>query len=151
FAYGYIAAGCCLLFMATLSIVARMTPWKPWPIIRLVILFLLAIGTGLVSLLWFDDLTPEEEADDEARVDRCLQYLATPWVLITIFVVYTVVLILTHIGDAIAKDPSKSLKNSVSSPNEKSSHDPASVPLTSSIDWSKQQEAESPEGPNNSH
>ncbi|KAG6003171.1 hypothetical protein E4U21_002285 [Claviceps maximensis] len=152
FAYGYISAGCCLLFMAALSIVARMTPWKPWPIIRLVILVLLALGTGLVSILWYDKPTPQEEENNDHAMDRCLQYLATPWVLITIAIVYTIVLILTHIGDVIAKDPTKTSAKVPVSPPEKPSPVPASVPLTSStIDWRKQQHTESHESSVNGH
>ncbi|KAG6018978.1 hypothetical protein E4U40_007550 [Claviceps sp. LM458 group G5] len=143
FAYGYIAAGCCLLLMVALSIVARMTRWKPWPIIRLVILVLLAIGTGLVSLLWFSGPTTEEAQNDSDVVDRCLQYLGTPWVLLTIFVVYTIVLILTHIGDVVAKDPTRP-SDTLGSQEKKPSYNSASMPLTSSIDCREEQS-------NNSH
>ncbi|KAG5915615.1 hypothetical protein E4U42_007965 [Claviceps africana] len=149
FAYGYIAAGSCLLLMAVLSIVARRTPWKPWPIIRLVILVLLAIGTGLVSLLWFDGPPSDGPQDAPPRTDRCLEYLATPWVLLTIFIVYTVVLILTHIGDAIARPNSKTSQQGP--PIEKLSHDAASVPLTTSIDWRKEQPTEIRQEPATSH
>ncbi|CCE34553.1 uncharacterized protein CPUR_08486 [Claviceps purpurea 20.1] len=133
FAYGYIAAGCCLLLMVALSIVTRMTRWKPWPVIRLVILVLLAIGTGLVSLLWFSGPTAEEAQNDSDVVDRCLQYLGTPWVLLTIFVVYTIVLILTHIGDVVAKDPTRP-SDTLGSREKKTSYNSVSMPLTSSID-----------------
>ncbi|KAG6053234.1 hypothetical protein E4U17_004919 [Claviceps sp. LM77 group G4] len=143
FAYGYIAAGCCLLLMVALSIVARMTRWKPWPIIRLVILVLLAIGTGLVSLLWYSGPTTEDAQNDSDVVDRCLQYLGTPWVLLTIFVVYTIVLILTHIGDVVAKDPTRP-SDTLGSQEKKPSYNSASMPLTSSIDCREEQS-------NNSH
>ncbi|KAG5921727.1 hypothetical protein E4U53_003767 [Claviceps sorghi] len=149
FAYGYIAAGCCLLLMSALSIVARRTPWKPWPIIRLVILVLLAIGTGLVSLLWFDGPPSDGPEDDSTETDRCLQYLATPWVLLTIFIVYTVALVLTHIGDAIARPNSKASHKDP--PIEKPSYDAASVPLTSGIDWRKEPPTEIRQDPATSH
>ncbi|KAG6087113.1 hypothetical protein E4U15_008319 [Claviceps sp. LM218 group G6] len=142
FAYGYIAAGCCLLLMVALSIVTRMTRWKPWPVIRLLILVLLAIGTGLVSLLWFSGPTAEEVQNDSDVVDRCLQYLGTPWVLLTIFVVYTIVLILTHIGDVVAKDPTRP-SDTLGSHEKKPSYNSVSMPLTSSIDCREEQSSNS--------
>ncbi|KAK2589928.1 hypothetical protein QQS21_012391 [Conoideocrella luteorostrata] len=142
FAYGYIAAGCCLIFMAVLSVVSRTTRWKPWPIIRLVILIILAIGTGLVSLLWYAGPTAEQVENDVGAVDRCLSYLETPWVLITIFVVYTVVLVLTHIGGNSARDPNKPRGHNNSNSNsnlfsrkKKQAYEPVSVPMIPGDSW----------------
>lgn len=61
FAYGSIAAGSCLFLMAILSMISRPTRWKPWPILRLIILIIPALGTGLISILWFT--SPSEELD----------------------------------------------------------------------------------------
>lgn len=80
--------------------------------IRLVILILLAIGTGLVSLLCFSG--PTSFQNDVDVVDRCLELLQTPWVLTTIFVVFTVILVLHHIGGASVNDPDKPSKNYLS-------------------------------------
>ncbi|KAL7943644.1 hypothetical protein V8C42DRAFT_346567 [Trichoderma barbatum] len=86
FTYGYIAAGVCLALMVLLSIVARVTPWKPWPVIRTIIYFLLSLGIGLVALLNFN-------------ADELMTYLFGPWLLPTICIAWTVVLILTHIHE----------------------------------------------------
>lgn len=107
--------------------------------IRLAILVLLAIGTGLVSLLWFSGPTAEQAQNNVDVADRCLQYLETPWVLTTIFVVYTVVLVLTHIGGTSVKKPSKPSTISVF-PKKRPSYGPVSVPMTSSHDWAKQKQ-----------
>ncbi|EHK16258.1 uncharacterized protein TRIVIDRAFT_164235, partial [Trichoderma virens Gv29-8] len=84
FTYGYIAAGACLALMVLLSIVARVTPWKPWPVIRSIVYFLLALGMGLVALLNLNE-------------DKLDTYLSTPWLLPTLCIAWTVVLLLTHI------------------------------------------------------
>lgn len=84
FTYGYIAAGCCLGLMCLLAVVARITPWKPWPIIRTIIIFLLALGMGLVALLNLNN-------------DKLSAYLNTPWLLPTLCIAWAVVLVLTHI------------------------------------------------------
>lgn len=70
--------------MTFLTIISRIHPWTPWPIIRIVINFLLAIGVGLVALLYYNS-------------DRALNYLFSPWVLPTIALVWAIVLVLTHI------------------------------------------------------
>ncbi|KAL7905093.1 hypothetical protein GGI35DRAFT_489308 [Trichoderma velutinum] len=84
FTYGYIAAGACLALMVLLSIIARVTPWKPWPVIRTIVYFLLALGMGLVALLNLNE-------------DKLSAYLNTPWLLPTLCIAWTVVLLLTHI------------------------------------------------------
>lgn len=84
--------------MAIMSAISRTTRWKPWPIIRLIILINLALGTGLISLLWFASVKNNVEEFEVDIIDACRQYISTPWVLFTIFIVYTIVLVLTHIG-----------------------------------------------------
>ncbi|PON22882.1 hypothetical protein TGAM01_v208137 [Trichoderma gamsii] len=84
FTYGYVAAGLCLALMTLLAVVARVTPWKPWPVIRTIIIFLLALGMGLVALLRTND-------------DKLNAYLDTPWLLPTLCIAWGVVLILTHV------------------------------------------------------
>ncbi|RFU75351.1 hypothetical protein TARUN_6897 [Trichoderma arundinaceum] len=84
FTYGYIAAGLCLGLMVILSVVARVTPWKPWPVIRTIIYLLLALAMGLLALLNLNE-------------DKLESYLNTPWLLPTLCIAWTVVLILTHI------------------------------------------------------
>ncbi|KAH0523048.1 hypothetical protein TsFJ059_008102 [Trichoderma semiorbis] len=84
FTFGYIAAGACLALMVLLSIIARVTPWKPWPVIRSIIYLLLALGMGLVALLNLND-------------DKLSAFLNTPWLLPTLCIAWTVVLLLTHI------------------------------------------------------
>ncbi|OAA32178.1 hypothetical protein AAL_01510 [Moelleriella libera RCEF 2490] len=148
FAYGYLTAGLCLIFMSFLSIVARTTRWKPWPLIRLALIFALAIGTASVSAIWYQG--PGTTTGETALTfidDPLGRYLMTPWVILTIFVVFTVVLILTHIGAHGAADRTKrsgaffpraatffSRKNDKEGP-----YDPVSLPLTPSQQWSKKE------------
>lgn len=84
FTYGYIAAGLCLALMTLLAVVARVTPWKPWPVIRTILIFLLALGMALVALLRLND-------------DRLNTYLDTPWLLPTLCLAWAAVLVLTHV------------------------------------------------------
>ncbi|KAK2594922.1 hypothetical protein QQS21_007370 [Conoideocrella luteorostrata] len=84
FFYGYIASGLCLAIMTILTIVSRVTPWKPWPIVRTVINFLLAIGLGLTT---FVVTSPEQGTE----------YTQSPWLLPTICLVWFAVLLLTHL------------------------------------------------------
>lgn len=148
FAYGYLTAGLCLIFMSFLSIVARTTRWKPWPLIRLALIFALAIGTASVSAIWYQG--PASTTGETALTfidDPLGRYLMTPWVILTIFVVFTVVLILTHIGAHGAADRTKrsgaffpraatffSRKKDKEGP-----YDPVSLPLTPSQQWSKKE------------
>ncbi|KAM4066432.1 Low temperature requirement A [Hirsutella rhossiliensis] len=85
FAYTYVAGGCTLFFMMFLAIIARTTPLKPWPIIRLTIIFLLALGTSLTALLFY---SPQKAFD----------FLQTLWVLPVITFVWAIVLVVTHIN-----------------------------------------------------
>ncbi|OAQ68898.1 low temperature requirement A [Pochonia chlamydosporia 170] len=132
FAYGYIAAGCCLLLMAIMSVISRTTRWKPWPIIRLIILIILALGTGLISLLWFTSPKDEDEEFQTGSEDLCWRYISTPWVLLTIFIVYTTVLVLTHIGGN-----GESLKRAGTflSFKKKQSYEPVDLPMTPGNSW----------------
>ncbi|PFH62850.1 hypothetical protein XA68_11631 [Ophiocordyceps unilateralis] len=85
FACTYIAAGSTLLSMIALAILARTTPIKTWPIIRLVIIACLALGLGLTSILFFNQ-------------SRVFTFLLSPWVLPTIALVWTATIILTHVN-----------------------------------------------------
>lgn len=84
FTYGYVAAGLCLALMVLLAVVARVTPWKPWPVIRTIVIFLLALGMALVALLRLND-------------DRLSAFLTTPWLLPTLCLAWAAVLVLTHV------------------------------------------------------
>ncbi|KAK1239312.1 hypothetical protein MKX07_008800 [Trichoderma sp. CBMAI-0711] len=84
FTYGYVAAGVCLALMVLLSVVARVTPWKPWHVIRTIIYFLLALGMALTALL-------------NLNSDQLDRYLSTPWLLPTLCIAWGIVLLLTHI------------------------------------------------------
>ncbi|POR37941.1 Uncharacterized protein TPAR_01861 [Tolypocladium paradoxum] len=116
FAYSYVASGCALIFMIMLTLVARTTPLKSWPIIRLVIIFLLALGMSLTALLWFD-------------INRCNEFLRTPWVLPTITLVWTIVLVITHINREGIKRITHFFKR------RRLPYAPASLPLTSTGNW----------------
>lgn len=118
--------------MAILSIISRTSRWKPWPIIRLIILVILALGTGLVSILWFSSPPEAEEAFDTDPQDPLFHYLQTPWVLLTIFVVYTIVLVITHIG---GNGENVKRTGTFFSRNKKQSYEAVSLPLTPSSQW----------------
>ncbi|KAJ6436141.1 low temperature requirement A [Purpureocillium lavendulum] len=90
FAYGYIAAGCTIFFMTVLAIVSRTTHLKIWPITRFAIILLLALGTGLVSVIWFSG-------------DTLQMFLASAWVIPTITFVWAIILIATHINGESAE------------------------------------------------
>lgn len=63
---------------------------KVWPIVRAVTIFLLALGVGLVALLYYQ---PAKLAD----------FINSPWVIPAITFVWTVILVLTHINGGIIK------------------------------------------------
>lgn len=71
--------------MTTLGIIARTAPFGPRLILGFFLVYLLALGTFLTALIWYD------EAKSEA-------FLAGPWVLPTITLVWFIVLIVTHIN-----------------------------------------------------
>ncbi|KAJ6436392.1 low temperature requirement A [Purpureocillium lavendulum] len=71
--------------MAVLAIVSRTTHLKIWPITRFAIILLLALGTGLVSVIWFSG-------------DTLQMFLASTWVIPTITFVWAIILIATHIN-----------------------------------------------------
>ncbi|RDA83178.1 hypothetical protein CP532_6452 [Ophiocordyceps camponoti-leonardi (nom. inval.)] len=98
FAYGYLACSCAIILMALLAIAARTAPYKPWQLLRFVIVFLLAIGVGLVSVLWYDK-------------ERVVQFLNTAWVLPAITLVWTAVMILTHVNGEGVKRNFKRFRN----------------------------------------
>ncbi|KHN95761.1 uncharacterized protein MAM_06373 [Metarhizium album ARSEF 1941] len=83
FVYGYVASGACLASMTLLTIVSRMTPWTPWPVVRATVYLLLALGLALLTAVRVD-----EDATDG--------FLFSPWLLPTICLVWLVVLLLTH-------------------------------------------------------
>ncbi|KJZ70310.1 hypothetical protein HIM_10317 [Hirsutella minnesotensis 3608] len=85
FAYGYIAAGCTIISIAVLSILARTVTFKTWHMVRYGIVFVVALGTALTATLWYNE-------------DRSEVFLRGPWVLPTITIVWTTILIITHIN-----------------------------------------------------
>ncbi|GJN76751.1 low temperature requirement A [Purpureocillium lilacinum] len=123
FAYGYIASGCTMLFMAVLTITVKTTPYTAWPIIRLVLVFLLAIGTGLVAVLWFDE-------------EKLWEFLFSTWVLPTITIVWSVILVLTHLNGEGIKRNKHRFKRTRNPQEDKSPYDAFSVPMTSPSEWS---------------
>ncbi|OAQ58443.1 low temperature requirement A [Pochonia chlamydosporia 170] len=123
FAYGYITAGSTILLMIMLTIIARTTPFKVWPIVRLIIIFLLAIGTGLVATLWYN----------AGRLDT---FLSSAWVMPIITLVWVVIAILTHInGQGIKRNKERFRRRQTG----KMSHHERGVALTSRLRWRKKQ------------
>ncbi|KJZ69117.1 hypothetical protein HIM_11496 [Hirsutella minnesotensis 3608] len=91
FATTYVAGGCSLIFMVILAITARTGPLRLWPIIRIAIVVALALSTGLTALLFFN---PE----------KAFNFLWSNWVLPAITLIWTIVLVITHInGDNVAR------------------------------------------------
>ncbi|KID86014.1 hypothetical protein MAJ_11192, partial [Metarhizium majus ARSEF 297] len=120
FAYGYIAAGCTIVLMVLLTIIARTTPFKPWPIARLAIILLLGLGTGLVATLWYDE-------------ERLGVFLGTPWVLPTITFVWAAIFILTHLnGQGIKRNRDRLRRRKAGG----SLRDEADMAMTPSSQWS---------------
>lgn len=115
--------------MCLLAIAARTTPWKAWPIVRLVILILIAFGTGLVSLLWFSKPTHPDVSDEG---DLCLAFLYSPWVLPTLTFVYSAVLVITHIGGQPQHSSSRP-DQKIFQIGKKGSYDIMLVPLARSV------------------
>jgi hypothetical protein len=105
--------------MTMLTIVARTTQFKLWPIIRLIIIFLLAIGTSLVATLWYSE-------------DNMDNFLITPWVMPTITFVWVAIAILTHInGQGIKRNKARFRRRRTGN----SSHEERGVTLTSTSEW----------------
>ena len=117
--------------MSLLYIVAHTTRWRKWPIIRLVLVLLLALGTGLVATLWFSK--PKDPSSDDG--DLCLAFLMSPWVLPTITIVFTVVLVITHIGGHYGMASSRGFTLF----RKKKQYDSVSLPMTPSADWKNSQ------------
>lgn len=109
--------------MIMLTIIARTTPFKVWPIVRLIIIFLLAIGTGLVATLWYN----------AGRLDT---FLSSAWVMPIITLVWVVIAILTHInGQGIKRNKDRFRRRRTG----KLSHHERGVALTSRLRWGKKE------------
>lgn len=113
--------------MIMLTIIARTTQFKLWPIVRLIIIFLLAIGTSLVATLWFN-------------TDKVDTFLSTAWVLPTITLVWVTIAILTHInGQGIKRNKARLRRRRTGN----LLHNGRDVALTSPSQWGyKQQKQE---------
>lgn len=73
-----------LFILTGMTVVARLTPWKPWPLIRTIINAVLALGVGLITLLYLE-------------ASYLAHYMRSPWLLSTLCLVWLFVLVLTHI------------------------------------------------------
>ncbi|KAM4060367.1 hypothetical protein HRG_002063 [Hirsutella rhossiliensis] len=92
FAYTYIATGATLLLMIILTLLVRGLPRKAWPKIRIVVIVLLALGTGLTALF-------ASNRDLESAPPL------TPWLLPMITLMWCVVLIVTHVnGEGVKRN-----------------------------------------------
>lgn len=85
--------------MAMLTVIVRNTQWKRWPVLRLVVIILLAIGTACTATLWF------KQGDDAGNGDLLSNFLNSLWVMPTLTLVWTIVIILTHVNGDMAKEP----------------------------------------------
>lgn len=119
FAYGYIAGGC-TLFMVVLTVLARTTPLKRWPVVRLVIILLLALGIGLTATLFFNEMA-------------IFTLLESPWVMPPITLAWTVALILTHVNGEGVKRHAHIFRLGRRRPPPYGRR--VSLPLTPTADW----------------
>ncbi|KAM3514788.1 hypothetical protein MY11210_001629 [Beauveria gryllotalpidicola] len=85
FAYTYISAACTILFVLILKQLTDGYIPKGWGMIRQIIIFCLALGTGLATLVWFNS-------------ERVFDWLQTPWVMPTLCFVWMAIVILTHVN-----------------------------------------------------
>lgn len=83
FAFGYIAAGVVLFLMTLLTIATHIAPWRPWSIIRTIIMVLISIGLGSVSAIYYNNSHKQN-------------YLNSPWLVPTITLGWLMVLVLAH-------------------------------------------------------
>lgn len=79
--------------MTFLTIVSRLTPWRPWPLMRVVVNILLGIGLTFVSLIRH---SPKKLVDYAVAPYKQAKYLLSPWLVPTICLVWVVVVIMTH-------------------------------------------------------
>ncbi|OAA64965.1 hypothetical protein ISF_04375 [Cordyceps fumosorosea ARSEF 2679] len=85
FAYTYISAACVIVFVLALKQLTDGHVPKGWNLIRQIIIFGLALGTGLATIVWFNSL-------------RVFAWLQTPWVMPTLCFVWMTIVILTHVN-----------------------------------------------------
>ncbi|ATY63539.1 hypothetical protein A9K55_008011 [Cordyceps militaris] len=85
FAYTYISAACTILLVLVLKQLTDGYIPKGWGIIRQIIIFGLALGTGLATIVWFNS-------------DRVFNWLQTPWVMPTLCFVWMAIVVLTHVN-----------------------------------------------------
>lgn len=69
--------------MTLLTITTHIAPWRPWSIIRTVIMVLISIGLGCVSTLYYN-------------FSHKQNYLNSPWLVPTITLGWLLVLVLAH-------------------------------------------------------
>ncbi|KAF1738861.1 hypothetical protein CRV24_000790 [Beauveria bassiana] len=85
FAYTYISAACTILFVLILKQLTDGYIPKGWGMIRQIIIFCLALGTGLATIVWFNS-------------ELVFNWLQTPWVMPTLCFVWMAIVILTHVN-----------------------------------------------------
>lgn len=69
--------------MTLLTVITHVAPWRPWSVIRTVIMFLLSLGLGCVSTIYYN-------------ANHKFNYLNSPWLLPTITLAWLIVLVLAH-------------------------------------------------------
>ncbi|KAJ6783852.1 hypothetical protein PWT90_05480 [Aphanocladium album] len=97
FAYTYLSAACVIIFVLALKQLTDGYVAKGWGMIRQIIIFCLALGTGLATIVWFDS-------------ERSYEWLQTPWVMPTLCFVWMAIVILTHVNIGGVKLNSSHLK-----------------------------------------
>ena len=72
-----------MLLLSMLTLLSRASSLTAWPVVQLAILSLFAIGTALVSVLWFNE-------------EGLIIFLLSPWVMPTITLVWVAILVVIH-------------------------------------------------------
>lgn len=84
FTYAFITAGLTLMLMNLLLIASRTKRWTAWNYTRAALNFLFGLGFCLVSLIQLND-------------DRAWAFQSSPWVLPTLLIAFSTVLLLNHL------------------------------------------------------
>ncbi|PHH60009.1 hypothetical protein CDD81_2213 [Ophiocordyceps australis] len=121
----FLAVAATVFFLVALTVIARTTPYKKWPIIRLIIIGLLGLTMGIIGLI-------------TALSDGISSFVESEWVMPFITIMWTIILILTHInGEGIRRNAHIFGRRGA---RDKDAYAPVSTPLAPSHTWSPQDE-----------
>ncbi|PHH74739.1 hypothetical protein CDD82_4803 [Ophiocordyceps australis] len=120
----FLAAAATVFFLVALTVIARTTPHKKWPILRLIIIGLLGLTMGLIAII-------------AAVSDAMSSFVDSAWVMPSITIFWTIILILTHInGEGIRRNAH--IFGARRRAHDTDAYAPISLPLTPMHTWSPQ-------------